>query len=280
MISVCVAKGGAGKSSLTLNLGVWLGLRLRATGRNVCVVDANWQQADIGKQINAYTPNIYGLSQHAREHMHPAHIGQYLYHRQDLGNTSFLLGPARVEEANPMWINAQLYSNAVEVLRQLFDYVIIDTPVAEFHHELFTDFIIPQSDFLVVPVIPNWPTFLNTDTWLRAITLPSSQGGHGFDERRIGIILNRAEADVGIDEKDVQVELSSWEYLGAVPNSSEWVRSANENEIIATRNYAEINHAFANILYRVTGEEVLLEGLNSGESEKKTKRGIKGLFGR
>ena len=271
VISVCVAKGGAGKSSLTLNLGVWLGLRLRAIGQSVCIVDANWQQADIGKQINAYNPNIAGLSRHP-EDMNPQRIAHHLYSRTDLGNTSFLLGPSRTEDANPLWITPTLYSQAVENLRYLFDYVLIDTPVAEFHHELFTDFVIPRSDYLVVPVIPNLSTIMNTDSWLRAITTPIAQGGLGYDEKRIGIILNRAEADVGFDEEDVLKELSAWDYLGPVPDSKEWRAAANHHDIVATRNYPEINHAFARILHRITGEGILLEGLGDPNADKVQKR--------
>ena len=271
VISVCVAKGGAGKSSLTLNLGVWLGLRLRAIGQSVCIVDANWQQADIGKQINAYNPNIAGLSRHP-EDMNPQRIAHHLYSRTDLGNTSFLLGPSRTEDANPLWITPTLYSQAVENLRYLFDYVLIDTPVAEFHHELFTDFVIPRSDYLVVPVIPNLATIMNTDTWLRAITTPTAQGGLGYDEKRIGIILNRAEADVGFDEDDVLKELSAWDYLGPVPDSKEWRAAANHHDIVATRNYPEINHAFARILHRITGEDILLQGLGDPNADKVQKR--------
>ena len=270
VISVCVSKGGAGKSSLTLNMGVWLATKLRALGRSVCIVDANWQQADIGKQINAYNPNIAGLSQH-QEDLVAQRIGRHLYTREDL-NTSFLLGPARVEEANPLWINPQLYSRAVEQLRYLFDYILVDSPVAEYHHELFTDFILPRSDFILVPVLPNWPTIINTDNWLRNITTPKNQGGQGFDERRVGIVLNRAEADIGMDENQVQQELGSWHFLGSIPDSKEWRRAANSDEVIATRNVPELNRAFSQIMYAITQEELLLEDLNSGDGRKRGRK--------
>lgn len=270
VIAVCVSKGGAGKSSLTLNLGVWLATKLRAAGRSVCIVDANWQQADIGKQINAYNPNIAGLSQHT-EDLDPQRIGRHLYTRQDL-SASFLLGPARVEEANPLWITPALYSRAVDVLRDLFDYIVVDSPVAEFHHELFTDFILPRSDFLLVPVLPNWPTIINTDGWLRAICTPTNQGGHGFDERRIGIVLNRAEDNIGFDENQVQQELGSWHFLGSIPDSKEWRKAANSDDVIATRGIPEIDRSFAQILYAVTQEEMLLEYLNTPSAPSKGRR--------
>ena len=153
VLAVTVAKGGAGKSSLTLNLGVWAALKLRAAGRTVCIVDANWQQADIGKQINQYTPNIATLSKNPGD-VSAAGISKYMYRRNDL-NTSFLLGPADDRERNPTWITSDLYCKSINALRELYDYIFVDTPVAEPYHELFSNFILQEADYLIVPVKPS-----------------------------------------------------------------------------------------------------------------------------
>ena len=271
VLAVAVAKGGAGKSSLTLNLGVWSALKLRAAGRTVCIVDANWQQADIGKQINQYTPNIATLSKNPGD-INAAGISKYMYRRNDL-NTSFLLGPADERERNPTWITSDLYCKSINALRELYDYIFVDTPVAEPYHELFSNFILRESDYLIVPVNPSWPTLANTDSWLKHITLPKHSSGDGFDEKRIGVVLNRAEDGVDMSESDVQSEMGNWRYLGAVPDSKEWRRAANNNEIIATRNIPEISQAFSRVLFAVLGEEALLMDIPaSGDTDGK-KRG-------
>jgi MinD-like ATPase involved in chromosome partitioning or flagellar assembly len=255
VIPVCVAKGGAGKSTLTLNLAVYLALRLWSQGRTVCVVDANFQQADIGNLINTYTPTIVDLARRPAD-LTPDAIRRHMVHVEVL-HTSFLLGPALTEEANPQWITPGLYRAAVDALRPLYDYIFIDTPVAEYHHDLFTDFILPSSDFMVVPVNPDYRAISNTDRWLRSITQPTHAGGMGTDPNRFGVVLNKAAADVACDEDQVRVELSSWHYIGAIPDSREWQRAANQDEIIATRNLPDISEALAKILYAVTGEEAL-----------------------
>jgi MinD-like ATPase involved in chromosome partitioning or flagellar assembly len=275
VISVTVPKGGAGKSTLVLNWGVWLGLRLRAANRTVCIVDANVQQPDIGKQLNAYTPNIAALARSPQD-QDPARIGRHLLHRQDL-NTSFLLGPLD-NEANPQWITPELYAHAVEALRHLYDYVIVDTAVAEFHHEMFDRFVLPCSDFIIVPVTPDYVTLQNADLWLKNICAPRHQGGKEYPRERIGIVLNMATDGVGLDEAQVRSEFASWNYLGSVPASKVWQQARNADEIVATRNYAEINAAFAQILGTVTGDPAIAAAPQQGPGPKK--RGLRDRFKR
>jgi septum formation inhibitor-activating ATPase MinD len=133
-----------------------------------------------------------------------------------------------------------------------------------------------KSDFLLVPVNPSWKTIYNADTWLDGITKnTSSATGGGFPKNRIGIVLNRAEEDVNFDEETVVRELSSWQYLGKIPDSKEWRRAENNGELIATRNLPEISSAFTSILHRITGEDVLTAIATQPTASRK-----KGLWGR
>jgi MinD-like ATPase involved in chromosome partitioning or flagellar assembly len=258
VIAVAVSKGGSGKSTLALNLGVWAGLRLRQAGKTVCVVDANYQQADIGKQLHRYTPNIVTLAKNPLD-QDPQRIGQHILHMPNL-HTSFLLGPTGVDDANPLWITPELYAHAVEVLRSLYDVILIDTPVAEFHHDMFDRFVIPYADYIAVPVTPDIVTLQNTDNWLQGICQSAHQGGKGFDRDRIGIILNMAQDGVGMGEAEVQRNLAGWNFLGSVPASKVWQAARNEEEIVATRNYAEVNAAFSRILGSITQDPDILAG--------------------
>lgn len=258
VIAMAVSKGGAGKSTLALNLGVWLGLRLRQSGKTVCVVDANYQQADIGKQLHRYSPNIVSLAKNPQD-QDPQRITQHLLHMPNL-HTSFLLGPTGVDDANPLWITPELYAHAVEVLRSLFDYIVIDTPVAEFHNEIFDRFVIPHADYIAVPVTPDIVTLQNTDNWLQGICQAKHQGGKGFERERVGIILNMQTDGVGMGEPEVQRNLASWHFLGSVPASKVWQAARNEEEIVATRNYAEVNAAFSRILGGITQDPDILSG--------------------
>jgi len=252
VITITTPKGGTGKSTMALNLAAYLGLRLRGTGRNVCLVDANVQQADTGKYIDAFIPNVEGLLKDPGA-IHPDRVDEYLLHRPQL-NMSALLGPDNPEVANPLYFTGKKYAQILAALKANYDYILIDTPVAEYYHDMFRNFALPCADFIALVITPNMATLMNTDGWLRAVTNPLAAGGMGLDPAKVGIILNRAEDDIGLDEIEVRRELGEWRFLAAVPETKEWKRCNNLNEIVATKNYHELNEAFATVLEAITGE--------------------------
>lgn len=252
VITVTAPKGGVGKSSFSLNLAVALALRLRAEGKTVCLIDANFQQADIAKYLDLFNaPTIVNLAMdptlRSRDRIMGslAHVPQY--------NLHCLLGPSSTTEATPASIHSRLYNEVVTLLKEKFDYIIIDTPVAERYHDILADFAVPIADYLVIPTIPSYQTLLNVNRWLgEAVVSPKSAGGLGIPMDRIGVVLNRAEDDVDCDEEDVRAELGRWTFLGTIPESTEWKRANNRHEVAAAGNYGDLNEALRHILYRAT----------------------------
>jgi len=272
VIVITSPKGGTGKSSLSINLAVYLGLHLRGSSQRVCLIDANFQQADTGKLLNQFTPNIGNILKDQAA-LTPDRIEEYLIARPNW-NTSFLLGPTTPKDASPVHYNGQFYSRILDVLRQRFDYIVIDTPVAEVYHDILRGFALPEADFIVLPIVPAIHTLMNTDAWLRTVTLPKHAGGDGIDPNKIGIVLNQAQDDVDCDEEQVRKELYGWNYIGAIPATKEWLRCVNNGELIATKNYYEINGALASILYASTGLESLIYGLEEQTVQAQEKVGF------
>ncbi|MGK3946357.1 hypothetical protein ABK046_49385, partial [Streptomyces caeruleatus] len=73
------------------------------------------------------------------------------------------------------------------------------------------------------------------DMWLRAVTSSPAGGGLGIDEKKIGILLNRAEDGIDCSEEDVQANLAGWTYLGSIPETKDMKRANNNNEMLATK---------------------------------------------
>lgn len=249
-------------------MAAFLGIRLQPLGKTVCIVDANSQQADTGKYLNAYTPDITDLARNQAGQT-VDHIKEYLLRRDEF-NLSALLGPALAAEASPYYINAGLYNRAVDLLKNHFDYIIVDSPVAELYHPMFMEFALPQADYIVVPIAPNMTTVINTEHWLRNVTKPKYAGGPGVDPNAIGVVLNRFEEDIEFTEDQVRQQLPSWHYIGAIPESREWKAANNRAELVVTYNIPEINDAFSRVLYEATGrvEDSLLQGQSRVVAQK------------
>ena len=98
---------------------------------------------------------------------------------------------------------------------------------------------------------------------------PTHAQGEGIDPSIIGIVMNQQRENVGITEDEVRQELFHWKYLGSIPDTSEWIRALNNNELIATKNIHELNVAFGRILFEATHEQDLLYGLDLAASNER-----------
>ena len=278
VITVTAPKGGIGKSSMTLNLAAYLGLCLKGTGRNVCLMDANIQQADSGKYLNQHRPNVEELLRNIND-IHPDRISKHLVHKQQL-NLSALLGPPEPLNASPTYYSGKRYAQILEALKPNYDYIFIDTPVAELFHDMFRVFALPYADYVLVLAEPNYTTLFDIDMWLRAVTTDRAGGGLSIDKNKVGILLNRAEDGIDCSEEDVRENLASWQYLGSIPETKEMKRANNNNELLATKaELTNIHQAFALVLEQVTGETLVTDaGLTASAAKGGLPAALRRLF--
>ncbi|MFG0334444.1 MAG: AAA family ATPase [Maioricimonas sp. JB049] len=247
VITVAAAKGGTGKSSVSLNIAAFLGLR---TSQQVAIIDLNIQQADVGKYIQEYrAKTVVDLVANLTT-ITPDNIRQYMAYSQD-GDFYAVLGPHNPNYADPGILNSNVYRTILEHLRQTFDYIIIDTPVAEKYHDLVTNFAVPEADQVVFVVAPNWTTIHNARMYLKMMT--REPDGPRLSPDKVGWILNQYRGDVDCDEDQAIQAMSDYRYFGHLPYTAEWQRANNNFELIVTQRYDDINLAFARMLTAVTG---------------------------
>lgn len=191
LITVFSAKGGAGKTTLSTNLAAALADNGR---RNVCLVDLDLAFGDVAIALQLF----------------PAHTlsdAVPLMDQLDEGAVSALLTPhspglttlvAPVEPGAADAIPAPLVGRVLHVLRQLFQFVVVDTPPA------FTDHVLAafdESDYVALLATLDIPALKNLKLTLETLDLLN------YPRDKWRIVLNRADSKVGLQLGEVEKTL-------------------------------------------------------------------------
>lgn len=254
VISVAARKGGVGKTTITVNSAAFLGRQLAAAGRRVALLDMNLQQSDIGNYIHRHSPNIFDVVRNPNLLTSEQIEDALVYVEKH--NFWALLGPSSMNDAKPDVIHFDLYKQIIELLRNRFDYILVDTPVGEFYHEILR-MVLPESNYVIVPLQPARVTLDDISEWLSHITAPRHANGYGIDHRKIGLVLNRAKLGIGLDPPDVEDRLSGWKFIGMFPDSDEWQYAENTGGLIGSNPPKDLESVFRHMLREATYDKAL-----------------------
>jgi MinD-like ATPase involved in chromosome partitioning or flagellar assembly len=251
VLCICSYKGGSGKTTTALLAAATLGRAAAETGRRVALVDANTAQSSISTVLQHRAPStILNL---VRTGVDEAQVARVLTHVPEAA-LDILYGAPDLRSADGKLITPVLYRRVVSVLRASYDYVIVDTPVAEaIDKHLFDDFVLPEASNLVVVVDPNRETIENNLDWLDIISDPMLAGGRDFPAERIGVLLNRATPDQDWNAATVSDQFRRWQFLGAVPSSGTVQRAANNGRLLSEVD-PEVDRALRGALHLLTGD--------------------------
>jgi pilus assembly protein CpaE len=191
IVTVFSAKGGCGKTTLATNMAAALADRGR---REVVLVDLDLAFGDVAIALQLF----------------PAHtiadavpLGDNL----DFGSLQTLLTPhspglttlvAPVEPGTSEGIPASLVSRILEVLRDHYDYVIVDTPPAFDDHVLSA---FDLSDVVALIATLDIPALKNLKLTLETMDLLN------YPRERWRVVLNRADSKVGLAIHEVEKSL-------------------------------------------------------------------------
>jgi pilus assembly protein CpaE len=259
---VCILgpKGGTGKTLTSSNLAVCLAQR----GERVALIDLDLQFGDVALCLGLPPEKtVYDLAQSP---------GALDYDKIDAflathsSGVRTLIAPRRPDQASA--VGAELLREVYSILRNHFDWVIIDTPPG-FTAEVITS-IDSSTDVVMVGMLDSL-SLKNTKLGLETLELMK------YDPDHIYLLLNRAHSRVGISQSDVEAVLGRTPDV-FIPSDREIPRTVNEGiPIVVARPQSEPAEAFSRLADMLAGpaalEPVAAAAAGDGASRKR-------LFGR
>jgi len=183
-------KGGVGRTTLAYNVAVALGQQHR-----VCLVDGAMQFSDLRGLIGAppVAPSILDLP---TDRLREQDLTDVTW--RDPSGIDILLAPPRVEMAE--MVTTSDIEKAISMLRQLYDFVIVDTRAA------LTDDVLTFLDSadLVLQVL----TF--DMMAIRSLAMAAETfAAIGYPPSKIATVLNRSDSSAGFDKRFIQEAIGS-----------------------------------------------------------------------
>ena len=255
MICIVGPKGGTGKTLAASNLVVALAQK----ERRALVVDLDLQFGDVGIAMGLNPDRtIYDLARVGGS-LDPDKVADFVTDHSS--GASVLLAPSRPDQAGTVTVEflRELYA----VLRSRYDYVIVDTPPG-FTPEVIASIDV-SSNLLVVGMLD---ALSLKDTKLGLETLALM----GCDPERIRLVLNRADASVGIKHSEAEAILGRKPDV-FVPSDREIPRATTAGQpIVVAAGRSDAARAFHALAELYVQDEVAADTSSSSNGNGSHKR--------
>ena len=248
VITVFSTKGGVGKTTIASNLAVSIA---RTTKKKVALVDLDLQFGDIAITLNVSVKNTISDLIKEFNQLDVELMDEYLV--THFSGVRVLPAPIKPEYAE--YITSSHVEKIINVLRESFHYIIIDTS-ANFHETVLTS--LDMSDKVLLVSTMDLPTIKNIKAGLDVM-----ESLH-YSRDKINIVLNKASEQYGIKYKDFENTLKYpiWSYI---PEDNQTViTSANKGfPFVMTRTETKVAKAIISIANEI------IEKKRSGQKDGK-----------
>ncbi len=187
VIAIFSTKGGVGKTTLAVNLGVCL---VRDFGCSVVLLDLDLQFGDVAVMLNLMPRQTISDLAAEFQQLDGELLESYL--TKHSSGLRVLAAPSRPEYAE--LVTAPLVEKVINLLKTRYDYVLIDTP------GIFTDPSLVALDYAHLILLVSsldLPTLKNVKLGLEVL-----DSLHHKD--KVKVVLNRATPEMGIGPGDVE----------------------------------------------------------------------------
>jgi pilus assembly protein CpaE len=190
VVSLFSPKGGVGRTTLAYNIAVALG-----QDNKVCLIDGSLQFSDLRGllRVPAVAPSIVNLP---TDRIREQDLTEVMW--RDPSGIDILLAPPRVEMAE--MVTTRDVEKVLSLLRQLYEFVIIDTRAA-----LSDDVLVFLDSADIILQVLSYDSMAIRSLAMSAETFTAI----GYPPSKLATVLNRADASGGFDKADVEQALGS-----------------------------------------------------------------------
>jgi pilus assembly protein CpaE len=217
VITVFSAKGGCGKTTLATNLAAALADSKKGS---VALLDLDLAFGDVAIALQLFPSHTIADAVPIGEDLDgPALLSLLTSHRSGL---QALVAPMEPSAADS--IDTTLVVRIVDLLKEEFDYVIIDTPPALDDNVLAA---FDRSDVVALLATLDIPALKNLKLTLETLELI------GFPRDKLKIVLNRSDSKVGLALSEVEKTLKA-PIVAQIPSSRDVPASTNRGVAIVS----------------------------------------------
>ena len=193
LVTVFSAKGGCGKTTLSTNLAV----ALTEGGRHrVCLVDLDLSFGDVAIALQLFPAHTIADAVSLGEGLDVAAVESLLTPHNNIPGLSTLVAP--LDPGSNRGISAELVRQILTILRQEFDYIVVDTPPA-FDEQVLE--ALDQSDLIALIATLDIPALKNLKLTLETLEEIN------FPREKWAVVLNRSDSKVGLALNEVEKTL-------------------------------------------------------------------------
>ena len=262
VITVWSPKGGVGKTTMSVNLGLAL---TEGGARRVCLVDLDLAFGDVAITMQLFPTHSIEHAIGSESSIDAELLNGLLTRHQD--SMMILAAPSHPDVRDR--VSPTLVSQVLRTLKESFDFVVVDTPPA-FDEQTLT--ALDETDEIVIIATLDVPTLKNVKVGLETLDMLN------IAQERRHLLLNRADDEVGISPDRVEGILGMRPET-LVATSLEVAASTNAGSPIVVKNpYHPTSTAIVALASQLAGEDIatpVTAGAEQPATEQQSKRRLR-----
>jgi MinD-like ATPase involved in chromosome partitioning or flagellar assembly len=250
VFGVIALKGGVGKTSVVANLGSAIS---KEYGKKVLMIDGNFSTPHLGLHFGLINPGktLHNVLEGT------ARIQEAIYEHSD----GFHIIPGSV---SPVEINPLLLRDKIEPLKELYDYIIIDSSPS-LNDEMYS--VMSCSDEILVVSTPDYPTLSST---LHAIRVAKKKNAPIK-----GIIVNKTRGKkFELNKNDIE-KASDIDVLAVLPDDINVLAGlAQMKPVVSYKPGRDVSNVYKKLAANLIGEKYKSQKIfhRVGDALRKLKR--------